>query len=784
MLQRLFSRRPSSIRGPSSRTPGPVAFGAEPTDLRPVTEIGNGQLLPAYPERSHPVPCYTPDELLATQASLIQALQQASDLDRHDFARLVMPALRNYASYVHLLPASEAHHHFGLGGLLRHGLECAYFASTFCDKAMLGYETDPERSYNTRRRWRLAVLFGALLHDMGKPIIDVGALTPDGDAWSPHDCSLYDWLVERGLPHYHIQWRAGGRYKQHEAFNAVSTYRILPDETIRFICEYGQEPFDTMILALSGRPDPRFPLADYLRDADCKSVDLDLKHNKVQLASAGHGALANLAARMLRTMYGLIESGQWKTNRPSAPVWITPRGTFLLFPSALQEVHDILRQDPSMTSLPSDLNALLDALIDFKRVTTNRVAQAHETRTWNVRLSTEEKGREFVFDTQAILWADEDLVPKNHIIHAEAHCQVLGADGEPIEGVAPKPAVEPATREDVLANEFDRETTVAALARRVDTKRAALDFGPIPPDEAVPLRDRAAELDPAEERIDVAQEAYASPFPPSNAEDAAMWLSLPENAPEGEYLYQIAKATKSDVRMVKSPTATGFLAGRDVVDLENRIHLVHTCFHGFATDYLSIIEVLHQRGWLDPFGKSQTSRITRVTIGDKPVQCVRLNHDMSVLMRHLLPFRLEPMAFEKLDTLRDNAKSVTAIGPLLSATAARALKNPLKYEPEDSPIIRGAFVVYLDQESPGWRTDPEGVNFRELLKTFGKQHHQRGISNSYYLNHMARGKAAVLTTTEKQASTEFISPASTFVLNPDYDPATDLAAYNALQGAP
>lgn len=799
MLQRLFKR--STTRTSTVTASGPVNFGAESMDLRPVSEMGNGSILPVYPEKSHAIPAYTPDELLATQAPLIQRLQLSSDLDRHDFSRLVMPALRNYASYVHLLPASEAHHHFGLGGLLRHGLEVAYYATTFCDKAMLGYEYDPERSYATRLRWRLAVLFGALMHDMGKPIVDVGALTPDGRAWVPHDSSLYDWLVANNLDHYHIQWRAGGRYKNHESFNSTSTYRILPDDTIRFICEYGQEPLDTMILALSGRPDPRYPFADYLRDADSKSVELDLKNNKVQLAGAGRGAVANLASRILFTMHGLIESGHWKSNRPSAPLWITEKGKFLLYPTALQEVHDILRADPSITSLPRDLNALLDALIDHKRIVTNRVSQAHETRTWNIRLTTTEKGREFCFDAQAILWADDDLVPRTHVVNAEATCQILDSRGEPMSDgqtytadqvVGPPsdapsepspgaPDAKPADPDD------DQGTLIRVLDKRVSSKRNALDFtGPMPPDieagEAPPpieLRDRAAEPDPALERIKIAEDAYASPFPPSNPEDAARYLTNPDNAPEGEYLYQIASVTRSDVRLRdREPSmANGFLAGRDLFEIDERLHIDVACFVSFGKSVTDIGDALFNRGWLETVGLPSTSRTVKIRQESGPVFCFKLSRDMTALMRLFLPLQIDSTAFRKLDQVREAAKPAVAMGPFIPAAVVRAIKDTTKPAPEDAPLIRAAFYQFLEAEVPTWREQISEINPHVLMGLFNKKHPVRNRAKNYFLTHLTAGPTPLVEVDPKALPPYLPDTPMHFLA--DYQPAGDLAQFNS-----
>jgi len=65
-------------------------------------------------------------------------------------------------------------------------------------------------------RWRMCALLGGMIHDMGKPIIDVGAIDESGKhMWNPHAGSLWDWLQEHQLSRYYIHWRSGARHKRH-----------------------------------------------------------------------------------------------------------------------------------------------------------------------------------------------------------------------------------------------------------------------------------------------------------------------------------------------------------------------------------------------------------------------------------------------------------------------------------------------------------------------------------------------------------------------------------------
>lgn len=72
----------------------------------------------------------SPEQLLAStkRAGHVQAIEDLIRVTPAHFETLYHEALRNYAAYVQQLPASEAHHHAGIGGLLDHGLEATVFA--------------------------------------------------------------------------------------------------------------------------------------------------------------------------------------------------------------------------------------------------------------------------------------------------------------------------------------------------------------------------------------------------------------------------------------------------------------------------------------------------------------------------------------------------------------------------------------------------------------------------------------------------------------------------------
>lgn len=125
-------------------------------------------------------------------------------------------SIQRYAAFVHLLPASESHHHRGAGGLFRHGLEVAFWAAQASESVIFSIEGTPRERRDNEPRWRLASCFSGLLHDVGKPLSDVSITDKDGSiTWNPYSESLHDWAHRHEIDRYFIRWR-DKRHKRHE----------------------------------------------------------------------------------------------------------------------------------------------------------------------------------------------------------------------------------------------------------------------------------------------------------------------------------------------------------------------------------------------------------------------------------------------------------------------------------------------------------------------------------------------------------------------------------------
>lgn len=122
--------------------------------------------------------------------------QQAPDFDQQ-----IMPIIKTVVRHMHLLPATESHHHSEGMGLLTHSLDSAY-------RALIRAKTETWDD-DLENHWQVAAMLTGLLSDIGVPYESLWVQrSSDGQLW---DCKepLADWLSDSATQNYHLCWRVG-----------------------------------------------------------------------------------------------------------------------------------------------------------------------------------------------------------------------------------------------------------------------------------------------------------------------------------------------------------------------------------------------------------------------------------------------------------------------------------------------------------------------------------------------------------------------------------------------
>ena len=364
-----------------SRLPPPTP-AAPPTRTRAVDDY---RLLPL----DAGLPALEIEALLAPHAKLLWEIEETLSLDHAEFERRVMPVVRRYAEYVHLLPASEASHHSEAGGLVRHSLEVAFHASRDAQGRVWALGVSPQHRQRVVDKWRVAVVYAGLLHDVSKPLLDVGAYDPKTDErWDPGELPLSAWLARGAIERYRIWWspdRQHAQLMQHGLYLAPS---IIGPELSRELvdAECGDVVRRAMLESLGGTAPPANPIAPHVIAGDHYSASTDHKRRQIASAELALGERHSIGMRYVAAMRELVSSGTWRVNGQGSPLHYTSVGLLLQYPSGLLAARDhLVRQGD--TSIPPDPALGAEYLVSQGMAMPCPTGGGTARATWRVRVS-------------------------------------------------------------------------------------------------------------------------------------------------------------------------------------------------------------------------------------------------------------------------------------------------------------------------------------------------------------------------------------------------------------
>jgi len=106
-----------------------------------------------YPPFDKGFPADNPSFIVQSQAVLIDKIKVAAGVSPADFEKYFMQVIRNYANYVHLLPATSDEHHRGAGGLFRLGLEVAFYSLQSSSGVIFATKDSSDKRRSLQPKW-------------------------------------------------------------------------------------------------------------------------------------------------------------------------------------------------------------------------------------------------------------------------------------------------------------------------------------------------------------------------------------------------------------------------------------------------------------------------------------------------------------------------------------------------------------------------------------------------------------------------------------------------------
>ena len=316
-----------------------------------------------YPPFNEGCPAFIPSAyLLGLHDDKLRMIKGGVGFDEPDYLRWIYPMLVNYADLVHMLPASEHHHHRGLGGLLRHGLEVAVNALSYAQTEVFDARDLPSRRDKRATVWRVAAIAAGLMHDVGKVITDLKVVSSDGALqWQPAIRTIPQWAESNQLERYFLRW-VPDRHEDHKLQSLTLLERVIPGPLREWILESGEDIYKEMTLAIAGQAPDR-QLSAIVKRADSASVATDMRDHGGD-ASRAAAIGVPVASLVLDAIKRLMSKNYWEVNKPGSPIWNTTEGLYIQWAEACPVViEDILKN--GYKGVPRSSESLAAILLDF-----------------------------------------------------------------------------------------------------------------------------------------------------------------------------------------------------------------------------------------------------------------------------------------------------------------------------------------------------------------------------------------------------------------------------------
>ena len=302
----------------------------------------------------------------------LNVLWQQVSMTHDMFSSLYQKPIEHYAEMVQLLPASEAHHHSHLGGMLDHGLEVLSFAAKLRQSYVLPPNTDPEEQSRQRDAWTAAIIYQALVHDIGKIIVDIEIQLKNGARW-------FAW---HGIPPqpYKFKYIKGRDYELHPVLGSYLANYLIPQEAFDWLAQY-PEAFSSLMYAMAGHSDKAGLLSEIVQKADQNSVTLAIGGDITKLTQH---PVTSFAKQLILALRHLLQH-KLKINTPKGPAdgWYTNDGLWLMSKSTADQIRAYLLEQG--IPVPSDNPKLFSEMQSLNIVEST----PDNTAIWHCRIKAD-----------------------------------------------------------------------------------------------------------------------------------------------------------------------------------------------------------------------------------------------------------------------------------------------------------------------------------------------------------------------------------------------------------
>jgi len=296
------------------------------------------------------------DVLLEEHAGRITQINELAGLSPTNFDCFYLTAIRNYARFVQQLPASEVHHHAGLGGMLSHELEVCVIALKIRRSYLLSETGGAEEISQKQDLWTYAVFIAALCHDLAKVAVDQ-VITIYDKNHHQHNWEPWNKFIDEQGEWYSSEFIRNRQYKLHEKASPLLINKIISCNGMKWISS-DQTVFSNWLACLSGDSDNASSIGEIISMADSKSVAANLGADNSRMPTV---KTKPLHEKMLTALRYLLMEGELPLNRNGAAGWIKGEDCWLVSKRTVDAIRDQLTQE-GHTGIPTKNGRMFDIL--------------------------------------------------------------------------------------------------------------------------------------------------------------------------------------------------------------------------------------------------------------------------------------------------------------------------------------------------------------------------------------------------------------------------------------
>lgn len=316
-----------------------------------------------YPPVVDGIPALPVAEILAQQEDLLAQTRHLVE-EISDWERWYVPIIERFADFVHLLPASEAHHHRGVGGLLTHSLEVGLYVMQEAYGKLYGLKLEPKDRREARHRWLLASYVGGLCHDLGKPLAVMRVTSPDGKVWEPYSSNILAWCRAHRMKKYFVSFKKR-RQEDHEMLAMMALDRVLTTADREYLAACDPDLMLDVLLTIQDNSKAGHEMHAMMKKADNQSVQDDLANSNLAQDLGPRVGLPTMQI-LLTTMRRLVAEGQWEINKPGGPLWHLADSLFMVWPKGGQDIVAMLGLDKAYAGVPRDHTTMLAVMLEWR----------------------------------------------------------------------------------------------------------------------------------------------------------------------------------------------------------------------------------------------------------------------------------------------------------------------------------------------------------------------------------------------------------------------------------